>query len=166
MTGAGRLSSGPEPVTASAAPLFLSCIVYRRRRRKFRSRRIFRQGWEARRVKTRLKPGFQRQPTARSRRETANHWAAAHNGLVAGSCSAGPNTKLDQGFFALDGSAGNVPRTTVIVAGETLRPKRSVGKREGSRRRGSDNDAGMKCPQAPRRLQSRDRLKRHPRSGQ
>jgi hypothetical protein len=27
-------------------------------------------------VKTRLKPGFQRQPTARSRRETANHWAA------------------------------------------------------------------------------------------
>ena len=33
MTGAGRLSSGPQPVTASAAPLFLSCIVYRRRRR-------------------------------------------------------------------------------------------------------------------------------------
>jgi hypothetical protein len=31
---------------------------------------------EARRVKTRLKPGFQRQPTARSRRETADHWAA------------------------------------------------------------------------------------------
>jgi hypothetical protein len=34
------------------------------------------EGMEARRVKTRLKPGFQRQPTARSRRETANHWAA------------------------------------------------------------------------------------------
>jgi len=31
---------------------------------------------EARRVKTRLKPGFQRQPTARSRRETADHRAA------------------------------------------------------------------------------------------
>jgi hypothetical protein len=46
MTGAGRLSSGPEPVTVSATPLFLSCIVYRRRRRKFRSRRIFRQGWQ------------------------------------------------------------------------------------------------------------------------
>jgi len=27
MTGAGRLSSGPQPVTANAAPLFLSCIV-------------------------------------------------------------------------------------------------------------------------------------------
>ena len=34
MTGAGRLSSGPQPVTANAAPLFLSCIVDRRRRRK------------------------------------------------------------------------------------------------------------------------------------
>jgi len=33
MTGAGRLSSGPQPVTANAAPLFLSCIVYRRHRR-------------------------------------------------------------------------------------------------------------------------------------
>ena len=34
MTGAGRLSSGPQPVTANAAPLFLSYIVDRRRRRK------------------------------------------------------------------------------------------------------------------------------------
>ena len=33
MTGAGRLSSSLQPVTASTAPLFLSCIVYRRRRR-------------------------------------------------------------------------------------------------------------------------------------
>ena len=38
-------------------------------------------GMEARRVKTRLKPGFQRQPTARSRRETANHWAADQQSL-------------------------------------------------------------------------------------
>jgi len=31
MTGAGRLSSGPQPVTANAAPLCLSCTVYRAR---------------------------------------------------------------------------------------------------------------------------------------
>lgn len=31
MTGAGRLSSGLQPVTANAAPLCLYCIVYRRR---------------------------------------------------------------------------------------------------------------------------------------
>lgn len=29
MTGAGRLSSGPQPVMANAAPLYLSCTVYR-----------------------------------------------------------------------------------------------------------------------------------------
>jgi hypothetical protein len=39
------------------------------------------EGIEARRVKTLLKPGFQRQPTARSRRETANHWAADQQSL-------------------------------------------------------------------------------------
>jgi hypothetical protein len=31
MTGAGRLSSGLQPVTANAAPLWLSCTVDRRR---------------------------------------------------------------------------------------------------------------------------------------
>ena len=31
MTGAGRLSSGPQPVMANAAPLCLSCTVYRAR---------------------------------------------------------------------------------------------------------------------------------------
>jgi hypothetical protein len=31
MTGAGRLSSGPQPVTANAAPLCLSCTFDRRR---------------------------------------------------------------------------------------------------------------------------------------
>jgi hypothetical protein len=31
MTGAGRLSSGPQPVTANTAPLCLSCSVYRAR---------------------------------------------------------------------------------------------------------------------------------------
>ncbi len=31
MTGAGRLSSGLQPVTANAAPLCLSCTVDRRR---------------------------------------------------------------------------------------------------------------------------------------
>jgi hypothetical protein len=31
MTGAGRLSSGPQPVMANAAPLCLSCSVYRAR---------------------------------------------------------------------------------------------------------------------------------------
>ena len=30
MTGAGRLSSGPQPVMANAAPLCLSCTVDRR----------------------------------------------------------------------------------------------------------------------------------------
>lgn len=66
------------------------------------------------------------------------------------------------------------PKTKHIVSTRGVRPvsavpstpKRSGGKREGSRRRGSDSDAGMKCPRAPRRLQSRDRLRRHPRSGQ
>ena len=29
MTGAGRLSSGPQPVTVNAAPLFLLCIIHR-----------------------------------------------------------------------------------------------------------------------------------------
>jgi hypothetical protein len=29
MTGAGRLSSGPQPVTVNAAPLFLLCIIDR-----------------------------------------------------------------------------------------------------------------------------------------
>lgn len=81
MTGAGRLSSGPQPVMSNAAPLFLSCIVYRRRRRNPLPLHLP-SGMEARRVKTRLKPGFQRQPTARSRRETANHWAADQQGLL------------------------------------------------------------------------------------
>jgi hypothetical protein len=31
MTGAGRLSSGPQPVMANTAPLCLSCSVYRAR---------------------------------------------------------------------------------------------------------------------------------------
>ena len=31
MTGAGRLSSGPQPVMANAAPLCLACSVYRAR---------------------------------------------------------------------------------------------------------------------------------------
>lgn len=29
MTGAGRLSSGPQPVTVKAAPLFLLCTIDR-----------------------------------------------------------------------------------------------------------------------------------------
>src|SRR5262249_30879121 len=48
---------------------------------KFRFPLHLPSGMEARRVKTRLKPGFQRQPTARSRRETANHWAADQQSL-------------------------------------------------------------------------------------
>lgn len=45
MTGAGRLSSGPQPVMANAAPLSLSCIVYRRRRRNPLPPHL-RQGWK------------------------------------------------------------------------------------------------------------------------
>lgn len=41
MTGAGRLSSDPQPVTAYTAPLFLSCIVCRRSLTKFRASRSF-----------------------------------------------------------------------------------------------------------------------------
>lgn len=72
MTGAGRLPSGLQPVTANAAPLCLSCSVDRRRHDvgKYLSSLPLPSGMDARRVKNRLKPGFQRQPTARSRRET------------------------------------------------------------------------------------------------
>ena len=52
-----------------------------------------------------------------------------------------------------------------LVSAVPLRPKRSGGKREGSRRRGSDSDAGMQCPRAPRRLQLRDRSKMAPERG-
>ncbi len=52
MTGAGRLSSSLQPVTASTAPLFLSCIVYRRRRRISLPQQLS-SGMEARTVKTR-----------------------------------------------------------------------------------------------------------------
>jgi hypothetical protein len=49
MTGAGRLSSGPQPVTANAAPLCLSCVVYRTpptMSEKISARRTSRQGWK------------------------------------------------------------------------------------------------------------------------
>ena len=48
MTGAGRLSSGPQPVMANAAPLCLSCTVYRTRPAasgNISARRRSRQGW-------------------------------------------------------------------------------------------------------------------------
>jgi hypothetical protein len=72
MTGAGRLSSGPQPVTANAAPLCLSFTVYR----------AVHGGGDylcspplpvrdgSPKGENPTKPGFQRQPTARSRRET------------------------------------------------------------------------------------------------
>ena len=70
MTGAGRLSSGLQPVTANAAPLCLSCTVYgpQRRGRSLLAAPPVRDG--SPKGENPAKPGFQRQPTARSRRET------------------------------------------------------------------------------------------------
>ena len=56
MTGAGRLSSGLQPVTANAAPLWLSCTVDRRRQ-CVSTLAAAPSGMEARRVKSRRKPG-------------------------------------------------------------------------------------------------------------
>lgn len=81
MTGAGRLSSGPQPVKANAAPLCLSWTVDRDARKSPLPPQPP-SGVEARRVKTRLKPGFQRRPTAQSRREKANHRAADQQSLT------------------------------------------------------------------------------------
>ena len=43
MTGAGRLSSDPQPVMAKAAPLCLSCIIGRQRQRPRRATKAFYQ---------------------------------------------------------------------------------------------------------------------------
>jgi hypothetical protein len=56
MTGAARLSSGLQPVTANAAPLWLSCTVDRRRQ-CVSTLAAAPSGMEARRVKSRRKPG-------------------------------------------------------------------------------------------------------------
>jgi len=62
MTGAGRLSSGPQPVTANAAPLCLSCTVDRGPHgvgEYLCSAAPSPSGMEARRVKNPgAKPGF------------------------------------------------------------------------------------------------------------
>ena len=47
MTGAGRLSSGPQPVMANTAPLFLSCRSIDRWRRRIRPQQQLRQGWKS-----------------------------------------------------------------------------------------------------------------------
>ena len=72
MTGAGRLSSGPQPVTASAAPLFLSPASSIADADEIPLPTHLPSGMEARRVKTRLKPGFSvsRQPGPAGRRQT------------------------------------------------------------------------------------------------
>ncbi len=84
MTGAGRLSSDLQPVMARAASLCLS--LYRQSNARGQDPNQdprhptpprLPSGMEARRVKTRRKAGFQRQPTARSRRETAINSANA-----------------------------------------------------------------------------------------
>ncbi len=73
MTGAGRLSSGPQPVMANAAPLCLSC-TYRARSTvsgNISARRPSPSGM-ARRVKTGANRGFSdsRQPGPEGRRQS------------------------------------------------------------------------------------------------
>lgn len=67
MTGAGRLSSDPQPVMVNAAPLCLSCTVDRMRPHgigKYLRSPPLPSGMDARRVKTRRSRGFSasRQP--------------------------------------------------------------------------------------------------------
>jgi hypothetical protein len=70
MTGAGRLSSGPQPVTAGAAPLCLCCTLDRRRQCvSAPAAASVRDG--SPKGENPAKLGFQRRPTARARRETA-----------------------------------------------------------------------------------------------
>ena len=60
MTGAGRLSSGLQPVTANAAPLCLSCTVDRTRPHgvgKYLCSLPLSSGMEARRVKNPAQAG-------------------------------------------------------------------------------------------------------------
>src|SRR5258705_1918454 len=73
MTGAGRLSSGPQPVMANAARVCLSCRSIARgpRRRGISLLAAAPVGDGSPKGENPAKLGFQRQPTARSRRETA-----------------------------------------------------------------------------------------------
>lgn len=64
--------------------------------------------------------------------------------------------------FSLARARGGAPELPAKREIRWCKPDR----RKGSRREGSDSDAGMNCPRAPRRLQSRDRLTRHPNAGQ
>jgi len=80
MTGAGRLSSGPQPVTANAAPLFLSCIVIAGVD-DIPLPLHLPSGMEARRVKTRLKGGVSAPADSPVPQGDGKHWRADQQSL-------------------------------------------------------------------------------------